>query len=40
MLTWAHHLKIALPPNLSAFFARVTGRPKVHQAMKDEGLVK
>jgi glutathione S-transferase len=40
MLTWAHHLKIALPANLSAFFARVASRPKVHQAMKDEGLVK
>ena len=40
MLTWAHHLKIALPANLSAFFARVAQRPKVHQAMKDEGLVK
>jgi glutathione S-transferase len=40
MLTWAHHLKIALPPNLSAFFARVAQRPKVHQAMKEEGLVK
>ncbi len=40
MLTWAHHMKIALPANLSAFFARVAQRPKVHQAMKDEGLVK
>lgn len=40
MLTWAHHLKIALPAHLSAFFARVAQRPKVHQAMKDEGLVK
>jgi glutathione S-transferase len=40
MLTWAHHLKITLPPNLAAFFARVAGRPKVHQAMKEEGLVK
>jgi glutathione S-transferase len=40
MLTWAHHLKIALPANLSAFFGRVAQRPKVHQAMKDEGLVK
>lgn len=40
MLTWAHHLKIALPENLSAFFARIAQRPKVHQAMKEEGLVK
>jgi len=40
MLTWAHHLKIALPANLSAFFARTAQRPKVHQAMKEEGLVK
>jgi glutathione S-transferase len=40
MLTWAHHMKIALPANLSAFFGRVAQRPKVHQAMKDEGLVK
>ncbi|HEY2070113.1 MAG TPA: glutathione transferase GstA [Rhizomicrobium sp.] len=40
MLTWAHHLKIAIPANLHAFFARVSQRPKVHQAMKDEGLVK
>jgi glutathione S-transferase len=40
MLTWAHHMKIALPHNLSDFFRRVSQRPKVHQAMKDEGLVK
>ncbi|HEX3674971.1 MAG TPA: glutathione transferase GstA [Rhizomicrobium sp.] len=40
MLTWAHHLKIALPANLTAFFGRVAQRPYVHQAMKDEGLVK
>jgi glutathione S-transferase len=40
MLTWAHHLKIALPANLTAFFGRVAQRPHVHQAMKDEGLVK
>ncbi|HEY1630893.1 MAG TPA: glutathione transferase GstA [Rhizomicrobium sp.] len=40
MLTWAHHMKIALPHNLSDYFRRVSQRPKVHQAMKDEGLVK
>ncbi|MGH6871616.1 MAG: glutathione transferase GstA [Rhizomicrobium sp.] len=40
MLTWAHHMKIELPANLSAFFKRVAERPKVHQAMKEEGLVK
>jgi glutathione S-transferase len=42
MLTWSHHLKIDLSSfhNLTAFFARVAQRPKVHQAMKDEGLVK
>jgi glutathione S-transferase len=40
MLTWAHHLKIAVPHNLSDFFGRVAQRPKVHQAMKEEGLVK
>jgi glutathione S-transferase len=40
MTTWAHHVKIDLPPNLRGFFAEVSKRPKVHQAMKDEGLVK
>jgi glutathione S-transferase len=40
MLTWAHHMKISLPHNLAAFFARVAQRPKVHEAMKAEGLVK
>jgi len=40
MLTWAHHMKIALPANLNTFFRHVSQRPKVHQAMKDEGLVK
>ena len=40
MITWAHHMKIALPDKLSAFFARVAQRPKVHEAMKAEGLVK
>jgi glutathione S-transferase len=42
MLTWANHLKIDLTPysNLHTFFARVFARPKVHAAMKAEGLVK
>ncbi len=40
MLTWAHHMKIALPHNLSDFFRRVSQRPAVRQAMKEEGLVK
>ena len=40
MLTWAHHLKIAVPANLNAYFARIAQRPKVHEAMAAEGLVK
>lgn len=40
MTTWAHHMKIDLPANLKHFFDRVSKRPAVHQAMKDEGLVK
>ncbi len=40
MLTWAHHLKVAVPDKLSAFFGRVAQRPNVHAAMKAEGLVK
>ena len=42
MLTWANHLKIDLTPysNLHVFFAKVFARPKVHAAMKAEGLVK
>jgi|HubBroStandDraft_5_1064220.scaffolds.fasta_scaffold184000_2 glutathione S-transferase len=40
MLTWAHHMKIALPHNLSDFFRRVSQRPAVQQAMKEEGLIK
>ena len=40
MLTWAHHMKIDLKnyPNVRGFFDRVSKRPGVHQAMKDEGL--
>lgn len=40
MTTWAHHMKIDMPANFHAFFARVSKRPAVHAAMKDEGLVK
>jgi glutathione S-transferase len=42
MLTWAHHLKLDMSAyaNLHAYFARIAGRPKVHAAMKAEGLVK
>ena len=40
MLTWAHHLKIAVPHHLSDFFSRVAQRPQVRQAMKEEGLIK
>lgn len=40
MTTWSHHVKIELPENLRKFFDRVSKRPAVHQAMKEEGLVK
>jgi glutathione S-transferase len=40
MTTWSHHTKIDLPENLRHFFQRVSQRPAVHQAMKEEGLVK
>jgi glutathione S-transferase len=42
MLNWAHHFKIDLKPypGLEAYFARVRSRPKVLEAMKEEGLVK
>jgi glutathione S-transferase len=40
MTTWSHHVKIELPENLRKFFERVSKRPAVHQAMKEEGLVK
>ncbi|HEY8949414.1 MAG TPA: glutathione transferase GstA [Rhizomicrobium sp.] len=40
MTTWAHHMKIELSENLRHFFQRVSQRPAVHQAMKEEGLVK
>jgi glutathione S-transferase len=40
MMTWAHHMKLDPPSNFHAFFTRVSQRPAVHQAMKEEGLVK
>ncbi len=40
MTTWAHHVKIDLPENLRKFFHQVSQRPAVHNAMKEEGLVK
>lgn len=40
MTTWAHHMKIDLPENLRHFFQRVSKRPAVQTAMKEEGLVK
>jgi glutathione S-transferase len=41
MLVWAHHLKLDLKPypKLEAYFQRMSSRPKVHAAMKAEGLV-
>jgi glutathione S-transferase len=40
MLTWAKRMEIAAPANLSAFYDRVSKRPAVQQALKDEGLLK
>jgi len=42
MLNWAHLHKVDLKPfpKLEAYFARVRSRPHVHEAMKEEGLVK
>jgi glutathione S-transferase len=42
MLTWAHSFKIDLTPypKLEAWFTRVKSRPRVHEALKQEGLVK
>ena len=42
MTTWAGYLKIDLGqwPNLKAFADRVAARPKVHETMREEGLVK
>jgi glutathione S-transferase len=42
VLTWAKPTQIDLGkwPNLAAFVARVSARPKVREAMKAEGLIK
>jgi glutathione S-transferase len=40
MTTWAHHMKVEMPANFHDFFVRISKRPAVHQAMKEEGLVK
>lgn len=38
MLTWARHMKLTVPGNLHPFFDKVSKRPAVHQALKEEGL--
>lgn len=40
MLTWAHKLHVDLKPypKLAAYYARVSARPKVKEALKAEGL--
>ena len=42
MLTWAHKFRLDLSqyPKLETYFARVRARPKVVEAMKEEGLLK
>jgi glutathione S-transferase len=42
VLTWTKPMQIDLGkwPNVAAFFARVSARPKVKEAMKAEGLIK
>jgi glutathione S-transferase len=42
VLRWAavQHIDLAQYPNITAFMTRVGERPKVHEAMKEEGLVK
>jgi glutathione S-transferase len=42
VLTWTKPLQIDLGkwPNVAAFLARVSARPKVKEAMKAEGLIK
>jgi glutathione S-transferase len=39
MLTWAKKMNIAISPALAQFYDRVAARPKVHAAMKAEGLI-
>lgn len=38
MLRWAVAFGIPMPPQLMGFFERVAGRPKVRQALEEEGL--
>jgi glutathione S-transferase len=42
MTTWAGYVKIDIGqwPNVKAFADRVAARPKVREAMQEEGLVK
>jgi len=40
MLTWARKMHIEISPTLSAYFDRIAARPKVHAAMRVEGLLK
>ena len=42
VLRWSklHQLDLAQYPNISAFMQRVEARPKVQEAMKEEGLIK
>jgi glutathione S-transferase len=42
IVNWTNFVGIDLKayPNLSAYMARVSGRPKVHEALKAEGLAK
>jgi len=39
MLTWAKKMHIAVTPALTSFYDRVAARPKVQEAMKQEGLI-
>lgn len=39
MLTWAKAMKIPAPGSLESYFDRIAARPKVHAAMKAEGLL-
>ena len=42
VLNWTnfHNIDVGKWPNIKAYMARITGRPKVQEAMKAEGLVK
>jgi glutathione S-transferase len=39
MTLWAGKLHVDLPENVATFKARVMARPRVHQAMREEGLI-